>query len=247
MMSPPLSRHLLALMALCALVLLPAAGASAQDGLPDAKRLDRWQFLPDPADAGCGPGLAEPGGGAGGLARRHAAPRLRGRARSKPSSAARSAGTARRSTPAAPARLRLGRCASSRSAAPPRLAQRPARSGTHRDPYVPFTLPLDGLRARAARTRSSCASTTARASEPREGWWNWGGITRPASLVPLGRAVLHDPGADAERRVPGRPGAARAKVLVDGEVENRTAEPLAPHVAVVADRARRRAGRPAAR
>ena len=57
--------------------------------------------------------------------------------------------------------------------------------GTHSDPYAPFDLPLTGLRPGAENTLVLRVDNHKR-KEPREGWWNWGGITRDVRLVPRG-------------------------------------------------------------
>src|SRR4051794_8511181 len=230
MMSTTLSRFLVALTALCALLLLPASGAWAQDGLPDAKPLDHWQFTPDPADVGAGAGWQSAGTTADDRWRDITLPHLF-EARPVASDFGGTVGWYR--TTIDPAVLPPGfawgvRFEQARRSATVFLNGQTI--ATHLDPYVPFTVPLDGLEP------GQPASLVVRVDnrkgkEPREGWWNWGGITRPAQLVPLGRAVLHDPGLMSS--VACEPGqACTAKVLVDGEVENRSSEPLAPRVAV---------------
>jgi beta-glucuronidase len=230
MMSTTLTRFLVALTALCALVLLPASGAWAQDGLPDAKPLDRWQYTPDPADAGGGAGWQNAGATPDDRWHDVTLPHLF-EARPVASDFGGTVGWYR--TTIDPAVLPPGFAWAVRFEQVRRSAAiwlNGQRVGTHLDPYVPFTVPLDGLEP------GQPASLVVRVDnrkgkEPREGWWNWGGITRPAELVPLGRAVLHDPGLMS--RVACEPGqACSAKVLVDGEVENRSSEPLTPRVAV---------------
>jgi beta-galactosidase/beta-glucuronidase len=51
-----------------------------------------------------------------------------------------------------------------------------------------------------------------------EGWWNWGGITRPVTLVPRGRVNVRDLAllSDVSCRGPAR--RCRARVLVDGSL-----------------------------
>jgi beta-glucuronidase len=64
--------------------------------------------------------------------------------------------------------------------------------GTHSDPYAPFTLPARGLRP--GRVNELVLRVVNRKHAlPREGWWNWGGMTRPVTLIPQGPVVLHDP------------------------------------------------------
>ncbi len=97
--------------------------------------------------------------------------------------------------------------------------------GRHSDPYVPFTLPASGLRA-GGTNELVLRVDNRKAKEPREGWWNWGGIVRPVSLVPRGRLVLTDPGLMPKVTcAPG--GACTAAVLVDGMLENRSGQPIA--------------------
>ena len=93
--------------------------------------------------------------------------------------------------------------------------------GRHGDPYVPWALPASGLRPGAVNELVLRVDNR-KAKEPREGWWNWGGIVRPVSLAPRGRLVLHDPGLLSQ--VDCAPGgvSCRAKVLVEGTLENRS-------------------------
>ena len=89
--------------------------------------------------------------------------------------------------------------------------------GSHRDPYTPFELPATGLRPGAPNTLVVRADYR-RSPKLREGWWNWGGMTRPLSLVARGPVVMHDVGLLAQRRC--RPAGCRWSVLVDGWLEN---------------------------
>ena len=104
--------------------------------------------------------------------------------------------------------------------------------GHHDDPYVPFTLVARGLR-RGERNELVVRVDNRKEKEPREGWWNWGGIVRPVSLQPLGPLRLTDPGLMPEVTcAPGGKGC-RADVLVRGTVENRSSDPIpAPSVQV---------------
>ena len=65
--------------------------------------------------------------------------------------------------------------------------------GTHSDPYTPFELPLTGLKSGRPNTLVVRVDYR-RNPKLREGWWNWGGITRAVSLVPRGPVVMHDAG-----------------------------------------------------
>ena len=65
-----------------------------------------------------------------------------------------------------------------------------------------------------------------------EGWWNWGGIVRPVSLVPAGRAYLHDLGTMSKVKCSGPARGCRAELIVDGELEQRGAGQAAPTLEV---------------
>ncbi len=102
---------------------------------------------------------------------------------------------------------------------------------TNSDPYTPFTVPLDGLRQGEDNTLVVRVDGR-KGIEPREGWWNWGGIVRPVALEPLGRveyegaAVMSDVSCNEGGEV------CDARVLVDGWVRNRSDRPQAPQVDV---------------
>jgi beta-glucuronidase len=95
--------------------------------------------------------------------------------------------------------------------------------GRHTDPYVPFELPADGLRPGAPNALVVRVDNR-KAKEPREGWWNWGGMVRPVTLVPRGRLVL----ADAALLYAGGGG-----VLFDGWLTNRSPTRLPARIDVL--------------
>ncbi|MGI8731401.1 MAG: glycoside hydrolase family 2 protein [Solirubrobacteraceae bacterium] len=101
--------------------------------------------------------------------------------------------------------------------------------GVHRDPYTPFELPAKGLRAGQPNTLVVRVDYR-RSKELREGWWNWGGITRPVSLVARGPVVLHDAGLLPRRVCAG--GTCSWKVLVDGWLQNDSDRVQQPAIAV---------------
>jgi len=104
--------------------------------------------------------------------------------------------------------------------------------GAHTDPYVPFTLPAAGLRPGAANTLVVRVDSR-KGPEPREGWWNWGGITRPVELVPRAAIGLDTPGLMTEVRCPvGGADSCPATVVVDGTLEHRGSGPARPTVRV---------------
>ncbi|MGI8728518.1 MAG: glycoside hydrolase family 2 protein, partial [Solirubrobacteraceae bacterium] len=99
--------------------------------------------------------------------------------------------------------------------------------GSHRDPYVPFELPATGLRAGETNTLVVRADNR-RVPGTREGWWNWGGITRPVSLVARGPVVLHDVGVVPRKRCDGSD--CRWEAIVDGWLENHSSRAQQPSV-----------------
>ena len=101
--------------------------------------------------------------------------------------------------------------------------------GSHRGAYIPFELPAKGLRPGQPNTLVVRVDYR-RSKALREGWWNWGGITRPVSLVSRGPVVLHDAGL-LPRRVCVE-SLCTWKVLVDGWLENAGDAVQQPSVAV---------------
>jgi beta-glucuronidase len=95
--------------------------------------------------------------------------------------------------------------------------------GTHDDPYVPFRLPASGLRW-GRRNMLVVRVDNRKGTEPREGWWNWGGITRSVTLVPRGPVAMEDPGLMSQVDCPENdPGATcKASLIFDGSAVNRT-------------------------
>jgi beta-glucuronidase len=86
------------------------------------------------------------------------------------------------------------------------------------DPYTPFQVPARGLRPGKVNTLEVLVDSR---KDPRlpEGWWNWGGIVRPVSMVPIGRAHLRDlallPTVDCD----GPATDCTATMLIDGVLE----------------------------
>jgi hypothetical protein len=102
--------------------------------------------------------------------------------------------------------------------------------GDHSDPYSPFLVPTIGLLPGQLNTLVVRVSNV-KGVEPREGWWNWGGITGPVTLVPRGPVVVDEPGLLPELNCTA-PGKCTAAVRFDGWVSNHTAAPVAPTIAV---------------
>src|SRR3954468_5446139 len=102
--------------------------------------------------------------------------------------------------------------------------------GVHQDPYTPFTLPASTLRPGANALVVHVDNR--KGPEPREGWWNWGGITRPVTLVPLGPIVLRDAGLMPRVACDRRGRCADGQFLLDGELVNRSGTKTRPWVTV---------------
>jgi Glycosyl hydrolases family 2, TIM barrel domain/Glycosyl hydrolases family 2 len=61
---------------------------------------------------------------------------------------------------------------------------------------------------------------------PREGWWNWGGVTRPVHLVPRGPVVLDDIGVMPSLSCSGPDSCSTPSVKVRGRLVGRSAKQL---------------------
>ncbi|HWH94558.1 MAG TPA: glycoside hydrolase family 2 TIM barrel-domain containing protein [Baekduia sp.] len=230
----------------CAALTGTAASARAAPAPPRAVDLDGagWEYAPDPADAGLRDGWARGRGGAAWSAIElpHVFdPRPQAKEFGGQTGWYRITLTRPGATPAG---FGWGiRFDQIRRVADVFLDGR--RLAVHSDPYAPFTVALPALddgRSHELVVRAD----NRKAKEPREGWWNWGGMTRPAALVPLGPLRTHDPGFLPRRTCDGG-GACTWSVLVDATVENRGATTVAPRlVARLTDPDGEPAGRAAA-
>ena len=100
--------------------------------------------------------------------------------------------------------------------------------GRSEDPYTPFTLPAAGLRPERENLLVVRVDNR-RTPGWREGWWNWGGITRGVQLVPRGRVELRGTGLLSEVHCDGT---CSAQVRLDTWLTNRTSKPVRPLMAV---------------
>jgi beta-galactosidase/beta-glucuronidase len=89
------------------------------------------------------------------------------------------------------------------------------RIGVSIDPYTPFQVSARGLRPGLINTLEVRVDSRKNPGLP-EGWWNWGGIVRPVSLVPAGAAQLQDLGLLPSVRCKGPATDCSASLLVDG-------------------------------
>ncbi len=89
------------------------------------------------------------------------------------------------------------------------------RIGISIDPYTPFQIPARGLRPGKVNTLEVLVDSR---KDPRlpEGWWNWGGIVRPVSMVPIGAVNLSDLGVMPSVYCTGPATGCSAALVIDG-------------------------------
>jgi beta-glucuronidase len=92
------------------------------------------------------------------------------------------------------------------------------RVGISIDPYTPFQVPAKGLRPGETNVLTVVVDSR---KDPRlpEGWWNWGGIPRPVTLVPIGKAHLRDLGVMPHVRCDGPATDCDGALLIDGVLD----------------------------
>jgi len=229
-MIPAVVRQLAAILATAGLLGVVSASASAADAPPRSVNLDAagWQYAPDAADVGRGEGWADGHTGAGWRTVR--LPHVFD-PKPDPSQFSGTVGwyRLRLSAPRVPSGFAWGlRFEQARRVADVWIDGRPVAQ--HRDPYAPFTVTAPTL-ADGRPHEIVVRVDNHKAKEPREGWWNWGGLTRPVTLVPLGALVAHDAGFLPRHRCPELGGPCRWTVLVDTTIENRSPREITPHVA----------------
>lgn len=102
------------------------------------------------------------------------------------------------------------------------------RLGSHNDPYTPFQIDATGLRRGANELVVRVDSR--KGDRPHEGWWNWGGILRPVTLVPVGRLSLRNLGLLPSVRC--SDSVCHASVRLTGTIHNRTSSALGGEIDV---------------
>lgn len=100
--------------------------------------------------------------------------------------------------------------------------------GASSDPYAPFTLPAGNLVAVRANVLVVRVDNVVSATSFPQDWWNWGGIVRPVTLAPVGRASLTDLGVMPRLGCRYR----CARLLIEGTLSNDAPTPLSPAIAV---------------
>ena len=98
--------------------------------------------------------------------------------------------------------------------------------GSNGNPYQNFTLNARGLKP-GEPNELVVRVHNVRPKDLREGWWNWGGIVRPVTLVPRGNVAYEDVGVLSD--VDCTP-ECTAIVRTDGWMTNRTKTTVSPQV-----------------
>jgi beta-galactosidase/beta-glucuronidase len=100
------------------------------------------------------------------------------------------------------------------------------RIGISIDPYTPFQIPARGLQPGKVNTLEVLVDSR---KDPRlpEGWWNWGGIVRPVSMVPIGAVHVSDLALMPSVYCTGPATGCSAAMVIDGVLSKlpRTANP----------------------
>jgi beta-glucuronidase len=214
-------RRRIALLALLAAA-LAAPAADAQAPVGPVPLADGWEYRQDPSDAGEREGWQH--GGPADDWERSSVPHVLD-ARPLDWNFGGTVGWYRIRLGALPAGDWAVRFAQARRRA--RVWLNGAELGGSDDAYAPFELPLRGLRGDGQDVLVVRIDSRKRRSV-REGWWNWGGLTRPVELVPLGAATLRELGLMPRLRCGA--GGCRARVIFDGVVANRSPSPQQPFV-----------------
>lgn len=92
------------------------------------------------------------------------------------------------------------------------------RIGGSVDPYGAFEVPARGLRP-GRPNRLEVLVDSRRDPRFPEGWWNWGGIVRPVTLVPVGAARIRDLGLMPDVHCSGPARDCEASLLLDGVLD----------------------------
>ncbi|MGI8845214.1 MAG: glycoside hydrolase family 2 protein [Thermoleophilaceae bacterium] len=89
------------------------------------------------------------------------------------------------------------------------------RLGVSVDPYTPFQFAAKGLKP---GQMNELLVTVDSRKDPRlpEGWWNWGGITRPVTMVPQGRVTMENLAMLSDVTCTGPATGCKAGIKLDG-------------------------------
>jgi len=100
--------------------------------------------------------------------------------------------------------------------------------GTNSESYVPFSFHAAGLRPGAPNLLVVRVDNVGRANGFPEDWWNWGGITEPVTLQPVGRVALAGLGVMPSLGCSNHCG----DVVVEGTLRNQWVSTLHPAIVV---------------
>jgi len=105
------------------------------------------------------------------------------------------------------------------------------RIGFNSNPYEPFDVPATSLRPPGELNTLVVRVSNIRSTSLREGWWNWGGITRPVSLQPVGQVSWDDVGVLSDTDCPDN-GTCKAVARTDGTLVNHTGQAVRPELSI---------------
>ena len=100
------------------------------------------------------------------------------------------------------------------------------RIARHEDVYNPLTVPLRGIRP--GRDNQLIVRADNFDTDTNEGWWNWGGMVRPASVVPVGAVAARSLHVAGNLPCPTCPGEVKGHTLL----QNTTDRTVTPQVRV---------------
>ncbi len=104
--------------------------------------------------------------------------------------------------------------------------------GSNANPYEPFILRAEGLRPPGQINDLVVRVSNKRSAKLREGWWNWGGLTRPVELEPVGQVNWDDLGVLSDVKCDKANKNCRAIARADGVLSNHTRQTVSPTLSV---------------
>jgi beta-glucuronidase len=102
------------------------------------------------------------------------------------------------------------------------------RIGTNTNQFEPFTLAATGLKPPGQVNQLVVRVSNLRSPLAREGWWNWGGLTRAVHLEPVGAAEWEDVGILSDVSCSRKATTCNAVARADGWLVNHTDKTIAP-------------------
>jgi len=106
------------------------------------------------------------------------------------------------------------------------------RIGENSNPFEPFTVRAAGLKPPGQTNSLVVRVSNERSKELREGWWNWGGLTRPVELEPVGAVDWDDVGILSDVECANQAKGCTAIARTDGVLTNHTDRTVSPRLQV---------------